>query len=225
MKKNNLKYLLSSGIILFFLLFPFDLQSHPADDYLEKLSRSDIFIVYLQLGFTHIIPLGFDHILFILSLFLLSSKLKTIIWQATAFTIAHSITLGLAMYGVVSSPPYIVEPIIALSIMFVALENIITEKLNPTRIIIVFAFGLIHGLGFAGVLKDLGLPKREFFNALISFNVGVEMGQIAVILTAWFLFGKWFNQKQWYRARIVNPLSIGIALIALYWTIQRAFFP
>jgi hypothetical protein len=224
LKKNILKYFISAVLILL-VFIPTGLHAHPADNYLETLSRSDIFAVYLQLGFTHIIPLGFDHILFILSLFLLSPKLKTIIWQATAFTIAHSITLGLAMYGVVSSPPYIVEPIIALSIMFVALENVITEKLKPTRILIVFAFGLIHGLGFAGVLKDLGLPKREFFNALVSFNLGVEMGQLAVILAAWFLFGKWFNQKQWYRARIVNPLSIGIATIALYWTIQRAFFP
>ncbi|HWY11675.1 MAG TPA: HupE/UreJ family protein, partial [Bacteroidia bacterium] len=108
--------------------------------------------------------------------------------------------------------------------MFVALENIITDKLKPTRILIVFAFGLIHGLGFAGVLKDLGLPQREFVNALISFNLGVELGQVSIILAAWWLFGKWFNQKPWYRTRIVNPLSAVIAVIALYWTIERAFF-
>lgn len=214
-------------LVLFFLclITPFCANAHVDNHALENLSRMDIFFVYLQLGFTHIIPLGFDHILFILSLFLLSPKLKTILWQATAFTIAHSITLGLAMYGKVSAPPHIIEPIIALSIMFVALENVITDKLKPTRILIVFAFGLIHGLGFAGVLKDLGLPKREFFNALISFNIGVELGQITIILAAWFLFGKWFNKKNWYRSRIVYPLSIIIAIIALYWTIERAFFP
>jgi hypothetical protein len=211
--------------VCFIALIPFLSNAHPNDPALEKLSRSDVFSIYLQLGFTHIIPLGFDHILFIISLFLLSPKLKTIIWQATAFTLAHSITLGMAMYDVVQAPPHIIEPIIALSIMFVALENVITDKLKTTRILIVFAFGLIHGLGFAGVLKDLGLPKREFFNALISFNLGVELGQITIILAAWFLFGKWFNKKPWYRARIVNPLSILIAAIALYWTIERAFFP
>ncbi len=206
------------------LLAPFSSHAHVDNPELEKLSRTDIFFVYLQLGFTHIIPLGFDHILFILSLFLLSPKLKTILWQATAFTIAHSITLGFAMYGKIAAPPHIIEPVIALSIMFVALENVITDKLKTSRILIVFAFGLIHGLGFAGVLKDLGLPKREFFNALISFNIGVELGQISIILAAWWLFGKWFNQKPWYRQRIVNPLSIIIAAIALYWTIERAFF-
>jgi hypothetical protein len=217
-----------SFILLFLfvgLLLPLFGNAHPNDPALEKLSRTDVFYIYLELGFTHIIPLGFDHILFIISLFLLSPKLKTIIWQATAFTVAHSITLGMAMYDIVKAPPHIIEPIIALSIMFVALENVITDKLKTTRILIVFAFGLIHGLGFAGVLKDLGLPKREFFNALISFNLGVEIGQITIILAAWFLFGKWFNKKPWYRTRIVNPLSIIIAAIALYWTIQRAFFP
>jgi hypothetical protein len=210
--------------IALFALLPLSGWSHPMDDYLESLSRSDVFKIYLELGFTHIIPLGFDHILFILSLYLLSPKLKTIIWQATAFTIAHSITLGLALYGVVSVPSHIVEPIIALSIMFVAIENIITEKLRPTRILLVFIFGLIHGLGFAGVLKDLGLPKGEFINALVSFNIGVELGQIAIILGAWLLFGKWFSHKPWYRKFIVNPLSALIAVIALYWTIERIFF-
>ncbi len=223
-QENYTRYLILFLIIVFVCLASASVQAHTNNSALENLSRTDIFFTYLQLGFTHIIPLGFDHILFILSLFLLSPKLKTIIWQATAFTIAHSITLGLAMYDIVSAPSHIIEPIIALSIMFVAVENIITDKLKPTRIAIVFAFGLIHGLGFAGVLKDLGLPQREFMNALISFNIGVELGQITIILGAWWLFGKWFNQKPWYRHRIVNPLSAIIAIIALYWTIERAFF-
>ncbi len=224
LKNNKHSYFFSIALIVILSLIPIVTQAHPQDAYLNKLSRSDVFFIYLQLGFTHIIPLGFDHILFILSLFLLSPKLKTIVWQATAFTVAHSITLGLAMYGKIQSPPYIVEPIIALSIFFVAVENIITDKLKPTRIIIVFAFGLIHGLGFAGVLNDLGLPKKEFFNALISFNVGVELGQLSIILLAWFLVAKWFNKKPWYRKFIVNPVSALIAIIALYWTIERAFF-
>ncbi|MCW3076028.1 MAG: hypothetical protein JWO32_637 [Bacteroidetes bacterium] len=219
---KNKYFLVAISIVLAFV--PATIHAHTMDGYFDKLSRTDVFLIYLELGFTHIIPLGFDHILFILSLFLLSPKLKTIIWQATAFTVAHSITLGLAMFGVVSAPSHIVEPIIALSIMFVAIENIISDKLRPTRVLIVFVFGLIHGLGFAGVLKDLGLPKKEFVNALISFNIGVELGQIAIILGAWLFFGKWFNKKPWYRKFIVNPLSAIIAVIALYWTIERAFF-
>jgi hypothetical protein len=222
MKPGNKNILIAAVIALSFI--PSVASAHADSSALEALSSGDIFKVYLQLGYTHILPLGLDHILFVLSLFLLSPSLKTIIWQATAFTIAHSITLGLAMYGLVSSPPHIVEPIIALSIMFVAIENMITQKLRPSRIIVVFAFGLIHGLGFAGALKELGLPKREFFNALISFNVGVELGQLTIILAAWFILGKWFNQKPWYRSRIVNPISVVIALIALYWTVERAFF-
>lgn len=221
LSKTNQCYLIVTAL----LLSPSLSSAHPADTYLNTLSRTDIFFVYLQLGFTHIIPLGFDHILFILSLFLLSPKLKTILWQATAFTVAHSITLGLAMYGVISSPPHIVEPIIALSIMFVAIENIISDKLRSSRILIVFVFGLIHGLGFAGVLTELGLPKKEFVNALISFNLGVELGQICVILLAWFLCAKWFHKKPWYRSRVIIPVSAVIAAIAFYWTIERAFFP
>jgi hypothetical protein len=147
-----------------------------------------------------------------------------VIWQATAFTFAHSITLGLAMYGLISPPVHIVEPVIALSIMFVAIENIISDKLRTSRIMIVFFFGLIHGLGFASVLGDLGLPQNQFFTSLIMFNIGVELGQITVILLAWWLICKWFKDKPWYRNRIVIPISATIALIALYWTIERTFF-
>jgi hypothetical protein len=218
-------YLLFSLLLCYALFFPSVAQAHASSIDMEKLSKTDVAFIYLQLGFTHIIPLGLDHILFVLSLFLLNTKLKSIIWQATAFTVAHSITLGLAMYGVISTPSYIVEPIIALSILFVAVENIITDKLKPTRVLIVFAFGLIHGLGFAGILTELGLPQKQFLNALITFNIGVELGQISVILAAWLMFGKWFSKKPWYRKFIVNPLSTLIATIALYWTIQRTFFP
>jgi hypothetical protein len=191
----------------------------------NNLSRTDAVSLYLKLGFTHIIPLGFDHILFILSLFLLNPKLKPVIWQATAFTVAHTITLGLSMYGVIKPPSHIIEPIIALSIMFVAIENIITDKLRPTRIAVVFSFGLIHGMGFASALGQLGLPRNQFFLSLITFNVGVELGQLTIILLAWFLMGKWFSTKPWYRKAIVYPLSGTIACIALFWTIQRVFFP
>lgn len=224
MKKQKHLYINYVVLTLVVLLLPAVLEAHANDAQLAKLSRSEVFTTYLQLGFTHIIPLGFDHILFIISLFLLSPKLKTIVTQATVFTIAHTITLGLAIYIKFDAPAHLIEPIIALSIFFVAIENVITDKLKPTRLIIVFAFGLIHGLGFAGILSDLGLPKKEFFNALISFNVGVELGQLAIILLAWFLFAKWVNQKPWYRKRIVIPISLAIAAVALYWTIERVFF-
>jgi hypothetical protein len=212
------------AVLLLVLFFPFSAFSHPADLALSNLSRSEVALVYLKLGFTHIIPLGIDHILFVVSLFLLNPKLKSVLWQVTAFTLAHSITLGLAMYKIISPPASIVEPVIALSIMFVAVENIITDKLKPTRVVIVFIFGLIHGLGFADALTNLGLPQNKFVTSLITFNVGVELGQISVILVCWMLFGKWFMDKPWYRNRIVFPLSAVIAATGLYWTIQRTFF-
>lgn len=195
--------------------------AHDLDYDFSKMSRTDIGLAYLKLGFEHIIPKGVDHILFVLSIFLLTPRLGKVIWQATAFTVAHSITLGLAMYGVIKAPSDIVEPVIALSIVLVALENVVTSQLHPWRIIIIFIFGLVHGMGFASVLIGLGLPQKEFATALLTFNLGVEFGQVTVILIAYFLFGKWFGDKPWYRNRIVIPLSILIACIALYWTLER----
>jgi hypothetical protein len=198
-------------------------SAHTINYELAAMSQGEVWWMYLQLGFTHILPLGLDHILFVLSIFFLSPRLSTIIWQATAFTVAHSITLGLAMYGYIKPLPAVVEPIIALSIFFVAAENILVRELRPSRLAVVFAFGLIHGMGFAGVLSELGLPPSDYLVALLSFNVGVELGQIAVILLAYFLLGRWFADKSWYRSWVVTPISAFIALVALFWTIERTF--
>lgn len=177
---------------------------------------------YLELGYTHILPKGTDHILFVLGIFLLSRRWKPVLLQVTAFTLAHTITLGLTIYGLVSLRPRVVEPLIALSIVYVAVENVFTSRLNPWRIALVFGFGLIHGMGFAGVLSQLGLPRSQFLPALISFNVGVELGQLTVILGAFLLVGLPFGGKPWYHRRVVVPLSLTIAAIGLYWAITRA---
>ncbi len=205
----------------FFLLLSATVSAHTINYALSSSPPSDIFIYYLQLGYRHILPDGFDHILFILGLFLLSPKLKPLLWQATAFTVAHSITLALSMSGLISPPPLIVEPVIALSIAFVAIENIFTSKLHAWRIAVVFMFGLIHGCGFASALSEIGLPEKSFALSLAAFNIGVELGQVTIIVAAYILIGKWFSQKEWYRGRIVYPVSIVIAVIALYWTVQR----
>ena len=210
-----------SGLLLICFLISQPLWAHDVVGELEKMSKADAAILYLKLGFTHILPLGFDHILFVLSLFLLSPKLKPVLWQATAFTVAHSITLGLAMFHVITPSSQIVEPIIALSIMYVALENIISPHLKRSRIGIVFLFGLVHGMGFANALGELGLPQNSYLSSLIMFNVGVELGQLAVILSAFFLFGKWFGNKSIHRKAIVVPLSVLITLMAGYWTVER----
>jgi hypothetical protein len=188
---------------------------------LENLSKADTALLYLQQGFKHIIPLGIDHILFVLSLFLLSPKLKPILYQATAFTVAHSITLALSMFNVISPAAAIVEPIISISIAYVAIENIVSPSIKKSRLAIVFLFGLIHGMGFAGALGQLGMPEKDYATALVMFNIGVELAQLAIIVGAWFLVGKWFAHKTWYNSRIVMPVSIIIALIATYWTVAR----
>ncbi len=181
----------------------------------------DVFIQYVSLGFTHILPLGLDHILFVLGLYLLSARLRPILIQVTSFTVAHSVTLGLGLYGIVSVPASIVEPLIAASIVFIAVENFLTERLTPWRPYVVFAFGLIHGLGFAGVLHEIGLAHEDFINGLIAFNVGVEFGQLAVIALAFLVTGVWFREKPWYRARIVQPASVVIGLFGAFWMFER----
>jgi hypothetical protein len=177
---------------------------------------------YLQLGFTHILPKGTDHILFVLGLFLLSARVKPVLVQVTTFTIAHSVTLGLSMYGLVSLPGRVVEPLIALSIVYVAIENLRTRRLSVWRVVLVFLFGLLHGLGFAGVLADLQLPRAQFLLGLLSFNAGVEIGQLAVIGLAALVFG-WWRDRAWYHTRIVVPVSLAIAAIGVYWTVTRTF--
>lgn len=175
---------------------------------------------YVWLGFEHILPKGLDHILFVLGLYLLSPRWRSLLWQVSAFTLAHTITLALSMYGVVRLSPSIVEPLIALSIAYVAIENTLTSKLRAWRPVIVFLFGLLHGLGFAGVLMELGIPQQRYAAALVSFNAGVELGQLAVIGIA-FAATAWFRSREWYRARIVVPASVAIALVGFYWAIER----
>ena len=179
---------------------------------------------YTQLGFKHIIPRGLDHILFVLALFLLSSRLKPLILQVSIFTLAHTITLFLGVLDVIKIPSIIVEPIIALSICFIAIENLFTENLKKTRPYIIFIFGLLHGLGFAGVLNEIGISDGLFISSLISFNIGVELGQISVILLSYIFISLLFKNKLWYRDRITKPLSLVIALIGFYWFFERVFF-
>ena len=183
--------------------------------------RIDTARTYLALGFTHIVPNGLDHILFVLGIFLLSVKVRDVLSQVTAFTIAHSITLALTMYGLVSLPSRIVEPAIAISIVYVAIENLTTKAIRPSRVALVFCFGLLHGMGFAGVLRELGLPRSQFGTALVSFNLGVEMGQLAVIGAAWLLVASWARRHTWYRWRVIVPASLAIAATGLFWTVQR----
>jgi HupE / UreJ protein len=192
----------------------------------EPVSKTKLqqFASYLRLGFVHIVPLGLDHILFVVGLYLLSPHWRPLLAQVTAFTVAHSITLALGLYGVLAVSPRIVEPLIALSIAYVAIENIVTGKLQPWRPFVVFGFGLLHGLGFAGILQDVGLPRSNYAMGLFGFNVGVELAQLFVILVAWLMSGLWFGQRSWYRQRVVWPASAIIAAIGVFWTVERIWF-
>jgi hypothetical protein len=194
--------------------------AHIIDYELDPAPQGTVFLTYLKTGFEHIIPLGLDHILFILCVSLLNAPLKKIILQATMFTLAHSLTLGLAIYGVIK-PPLLVEPLIAASIVFLAVENIVTGRVKPWRMALVFLFGLVHGLGFAGALSELGMPRHAYATALVAFNLGVELGQLLIILAVYFLLVRPFGKRPWFRPRVVIPASMLIAAVALWWTVER----
>jgi hydrogenase/urease accessory protein HupE len=184
-------------------------------------SGASLLARFIRLGYKHILPLGVDHILFVLGLFFFSTRMRPLLWQVTAFTLAHSITLAVALLGIFSLPGRVVEPLIALSIAVVGLENVFFRRVKASRWLVVFAFGLVHGMGFAGVLSGLGLPEGGFWPALIGFNLGVELGQLSVIAGA-FALTFWCRNKSWYFKGVVVPVSLLISAVGLYWAVTRA---
>lgn len=194
-------------------------------DAVAELSLSAAFVSYIALGFEHIVPKGLDHILFVLGLFFFSLRWRPLLTQVTAFTVAHTVTLALATLGFVSLSPAIVEPLIALSIAYVAVENIISggpdARIGWRRTAVVFAFGLLHGIGFASVLGEIGLSPGAFLSGLIGFNIGVELGQLAVITVAFLLLGMPFGRKPYYRKFVAIPGSVAIGAVGLWWAIER----
>ena len=187
-------------------------------------TAGEAFVSYIGVGFDHIVPLGLDHILFVLGLFFLSLQLRPLFWQISAFTLAHTVTLALGAMDLVRLPPQLVEPLIAASIAYVGIENLFSQRLSPWRPFVIFLFGLLHGLGFASVLVDFGLGESHFFPKLIGFNVGVELGQLAVIGAAWLAFGLLFGKADWYHRRIAVPVSLAISIIAMFWVFERIGF-
>jgi hypothetical protein len=178
------------------------------------------FPTYLYLGFRHIVPEGADHILFVLGLFFLGISWRKLLSQTTVFTVAHATTLFLSSYGFFRLPPAYIEPAIAISIAVVALENVFRPKLGPGRLAIVFAFGLVHGLGFAASIQEVPFPENDFLMALLGFNLGVDFGQLFVIAIAFVAVG-WFRKRPWYGDRIAIPASLLIAAIGVYWAVER----
>lgn len=177
-------------------------------------------LTWVAVGFQHIIPAGLDHIAFVLGLFFLSSRLQPLLWQVSCFTIAHSITLACATLGVISIDADIIEPLIAASIIYIALDNLYSEKLARWRLLVVIAFGLLHGLGFASALDALQFNNQQGLSTLLLFNLGVELGQIAVIALAFIAVG-WLRQFTDYSRQVARPASIAIAGVGSYWLLKR----
>ena len=189
-------------------------------------STGAVFLRFVVEGFEHIIPKGLDHILFVLGLFFFSLAWRPLLAQVTAFTLAHTVTLGLATLSIITIPAaqmWLVEALIAVSIAYVAIENILRPKLGWWRVLVVFGFGLLHGLGFASVLGDLGLAQGQFILSLIAFNIGVELGQLAVIAAAFVLLALPFGRSAMYRRAVVIPGSLAIAFVGLWWAFERSF--
>ena len=179
-------------------------------------------LIFIKSGFQHIIPKGLDHILFVLGLFFSCLKFRSLLILVTTFTIAHSITLILAGIGWIQLQGDIIEPLIALSIVWIAIENCIFKKPSRFRFLIVFLFGLLHGMGFASVLNHYGLPKDNFLQLLLSFNIGVEIGQLSIIVLA-FLLTKAILRHDYKIDKIKVPASIIIGIIGMFWFIERVF--
>ena len=177
-------------------------------------------VAYVPVGVVHIVPRGLDHILFVLGLFLFSPRLRPILAQVSLFTLAHTVTLALGALGIVRLSASVVEPLIAASIIFIAVENIIKPRLGASRLGLIFGFGLLHGLGFASVLGAFGLPQGQFIPALVGFNIGVELGQLAVISLAALLLWPLLH-RSWYRRAVAIPASAVIALTGAYWLVER----
>ena len=187
-------------------------------------SATDTLGRFVVIGVEHILPDGLDHILFVLAIFLAAAGVRALIWQISAFTLAHTITLGCAATGLVNVAPNIVEPVIAFTIAFVAAENLLLKNFTRWRPLLVFFFGLLHGLGFASFFSSLELPSGLFWNGLIGFNIGVELGQLSVVALAAVMVRVLFANPAaqiFYRRWVVPIGSALIGLSGLWWGIGR----
>ena len=194
-------------------------QPIPRQDIVER-SWQETFTQYIVSGIAHIIPKGLDHIVFIMGLYFFSPRLRPLLMQVTVFTLAHSVTLAMATLKLVNIPASIVEPLIALSIAWIGVENILRPKIGVGRLTVIFVFGLLHGLGFAFVLGEVGLSGSAFVLSLVAFNIGVEVGQL-LVLAPLVILGLFVSHRKDYRKRLEIPASAAIAAIGLYWFFER----
>ena len=166
-------------------------------------------------------PIGLDHILFMVGVFLLAPRFAPIFWQLAALTLGHALTVTLGIFGLVTIPPEIIEPLIAALIIYVALENLFMASLGSWRPVVVFGFGLLHGLGFANALEAFGTSEAQFIPTLLGFNIGVGLAEITIVAVCILLVGFWLGQRSWYRWAVTIPCSIVVAGVAAYWFYER----
>lgn len=172
-------------------------------------------------GFSHILPGGLGHVLFLVGMVLLSRRLRPMLWQLSAFTLAQAIAFGLTLYGVIAPPASILEPFIAVSILYVAVENLVATGLTSWRVALVTGFGLLHGVGFADALREMAPPDAPLLARLVAFNAGVAVAQLAVVLLMFILVRAWARRSAAYRRSILVPGSAAIALAGLLLTLRR----
>jgi hydrogenase/urease accessory protein HupE len=197
----------------------------PSYDYYSgsRQGRWSVVRRFVPAGVHHIL-IGPDHLLFLVGLLLLGGTLRQLAVIVTAFTAAHSVTLALAVLGVVTPPARLVEPAIALSIVYVGADNLLIGGGRDMRATVAFVFGLVHGFGFASVLREMDLPSRALGWSLVSFNVGVEIGQLAVVLVVATALAAIRTRHEAAARRLAYAGSIVVMLAGGYWFVQRVFF-
>lgn len=179
---------------------------------------------FVPAGVHHIL-IGPDHLLFLAGLLLLGGSIRRLAAIVTSFTIAHSITLSLAALNILTPPARVIEPAIALSIVYVGADNLLAQGGRDVRAWIAFAFGFIHGFGFANVLREMELPGRALGWSLFSFNLGVEIGQLLVVIAVASVFAAIRSRSEWARRRLVYAGSVVVIVAGAFWFVQRVFFP
>ncbi len=179
---------------------------------------------FVPAGIHHIL-IGPDHILFLIGLLLLGGGWKALLKIVTAFTIGHSVTLSLAALNLVTPPPTVIEPAIALSIVFVGADNLVRGGGRDVRALIALTFGLVHGFGFANVLREFGLPREALGWSLFSFNVGVEIGQLFIVVMVATALALVRQRSEIVGRRLAFAGSLIVVAAGTYWFVQRVFFP
>jgi hydrogenase/urease accessory protein HupE len=201
-------------------------RNHTRTEYYAGTRQGVLAVVrkFIPAGIHHIL-IGPDHLLFLVGLLLIGGSIRRLSMIVTSFTVAHSITLSMAALNILTPPARFIEPAIALSIIYVGADNLLAQGGRDVRAWIAFAFGFIHGFGFANVLREMDLPRQALGWSLFSFNFGVEVGQLLVVVTVASLFAALRSRSEWARRQLVYAGSIVVIIAGAFWFVQRVFFP